>query len=198
MFTRIQEFKDIETAVKFCVKFVREHRIVKKAYLRLCNNPEPGGKKGTMVLMYPDTRFGYVDLMLESFQLNIGVLERLVDEDNFEKVIANKISTKKVNIFIGLIQKDENKFAGYTETWLTDNLIGKVKNIRKIVEPISKIILHLESSQAKSSWVNPLFRAWIKDYISWKEHAWTRYLQNDTKKSVGMMITDRWFGSRDG
>ena len=79
MFTRIQEFKNIETAVKFCVKFVREHRIVKKAYLRLCNNPEPGGKKGTMVLMYPDTRFGYVDLMLESFQINIGVLERLVD-----------------------------------------------------------------------------------------------------------------------
>ena len=71
-------------------------------------------------------------------------------------------------------------------------------DVRKIVEPTSYIILHLESSQAKSSWVNPLFRAWIKDCISWKEHASTRYLQNDTKKAVGMMITDRWFGSRDG
>ena len=71
-------------------------------------------------------------------------------------------------------------------------------DVRKIVEPMSKIILHLESSQAKSSWVNPLFRALIKDFIFWKEQASTRYLQSETKKAVGRMITDRWFGSRDG
>lgn len=39
IFTRIQELKNIETAVKFCVKFMQHHCIVNKGYQRLCNNP---------------------------------------------------------------------------------------------------------------------------------------------------------------
>lgn len=68
-------------------------------------------------------------IILESFKINVGVLEILLDEDTFLTVTADNMSTGKVDRIMINIQRNDDRFTGYTDKWLTNNIIGKVKNI---------------------------------------------------------------------
>ena len=47
-------------------------------YLKICASPETGQKKGSMLVLFPDTRFSYADLMLYQFEHNISHLLHIV------------------------------------------------------------------------------------------------------------------------
>ena len=61
----------------------------------------------------------------------------------------------------------------------------KVEAIRGISGLLCKMIHHLESSKARTSWVVPLFDALVKDFIAWKNSfAARKYLTQKTMLDI--------------
>ena len=98
--------KTVVTEVKFCVKFVKNHGNVKKEYQIICDAPEPGEKKGTMLVLFPETRFLYADQMFYKFEKNIRYLERLLAHPRFDSEIARGIPINQIKRFKTLISGD--------------------------------------------------------------------------------------------
>ena len=101
---KIPEAKQLMNKVKFVAVFVRSHRRVKNLYLQVCKIPRlGGGPVGTMLKLFPETRFSYGDLMIQQFLDNKYYLEQTILHEDFEEV-CESITDRKVNEFKDIVQ----------------------------------------------------------------------------------------------
>jgi len=96
---KVDEVNDTINDVKFMAKFVIGCSKVKAAWLRIQKTQEAG----TLPKLFPDTRFAYCCVMLESLlgrdNCNEKVMKALIDEDGFESTTCKGITEQKMTDF---------------------------------------------------------------------------------------------------
>ena len=145
---------------------------------------------GTMLKLYPDTRFSYADLMLQQYLRNKLYLEQLILHPEFENICL-KISSRKVDefkdIILPSITSDNHRF---------DRKVALLHDLTKLV---CKLIHHVEQKLCKASWINALFFALMKDFDAWSNNNHVQATFDvDFITAVHKALTDRWRGEREG
>ena len=187
-------FKEVLSDVKFCVKFVRNHGLIKNAYQELCTRPDAGQKPGTMLVIFPETRFSYADLMFCEFEKNIHYLQKLAELGNFDNHLAKNISSNQTERFKVLVSGDIDQMHQLGINY-NSPLIDFVRAIRKLSHPLSLLIHQLEATNAKSSWINHLFVGFIKDHSEWQNKISVKACVDDqSRQKIREIIRNRWFG----
>ena len=87
----IPEIKDTVKQCRAVAVFVKSHGRVKAAFKRII------GSKGTMLVLYPDTRFGYADKTVERVCKNQENLASLVDGAGWRTLLSNADGQQTTN-----------------------------------------------------------------------------------------------------
>ena len=187
---KVGEFKDILNKVKTVATFIRSHRRVKNLYKAFCKIPRIGSdKKGTMLKLFPDTRFSYGDLMIHQYIFNKYFLEAMCTTGCDFDTICNKIMRSKVKAFKDIVIP---LFAS-----ANTNLDAKASLIHQLTGLVCKMIHHVEQKKCKASWVNALFFALMKDFDEWcNEYQVTRMFDTDVIQEINEVLINRWSGCR--
>ena len=188
---KIPEAKQLMNKVKFVAVFVRSHRRVKNLYLQVCKIPRlGGGPVGTMLKLFPETRFSYGDLMIQQFLDNKYYLEQTILHEDFEEV-CESITDRKVNEFKDIVQPSivsNNRYFDHKVSFLHD-----------LTKLVCKMIHHVEQRLCKASWVNALFFALMKDFDEWSnDNQVQATFDTDFIQAVNQALMDRWRGEREG
>jgi hypothetical protein len=171
---KITELGVLIQQTKTLVLFVRNHKYVKVAFKQRI------GPKGKMLLTYPETRFAYSYLMIHSVIINRINLRDMIDGATWTEISAG-IDAKLVEKFTSIVN-DEVFFK-------------KLEVMHEVLEPISKIIHHLESCGARASWVFPLAVSYVQHTMEWRSKpSTTRYLHAQTVAAVLGSFVNRWEG----
>lgn len=117
------------------MKFIRNHKRVYKLFLEIIDG-------GLTVVLFPDTRFAYADMMLHRFYINRLAFLTLIDHPEWS-VITQNISDAQVDAF--------------EETVKNFNLFAKIKLLRSLSSVLSSIIHHSEATYFQASWTLPLY-----------------------------------------
>jgi hypothetical protein len=178
--SKLTEIDELVRDVKEVVKFVRHHEKVKRAYVRLATVG-----RGTILVSFPDTRFAYTDKMFEALlgpqDRNIEVFSALLAEPEWHGTLTDGIAHHLLVEF-GLNVSDPEWFK-------------KIKCLRKLTQPISIFIHHLERPGARASWLLPAFEALEKDLSVWTTSTTTRLLfEQETIEAVTTAFRRRWVG----
>ena len=187
---KMGEFKKTLNKVKTVATFVRSHRRVKNLYKTLCKTPRIGSdKKGTMLKLFPDTRFSYGDLMIQQYIQNKYFLEAMcLTECGFD-TICNRIGKSKVTVFKDIVTPvfaSENR-----------NLDAKAELIHQLTGLVCKMIHHVEQKKCKASWINALFFALMKDFDDWcNDYQVIRTFDTDEIQEINGVLINRWNGCR--
>ena len=188
---RIMEAGYILKNVRSVAVFIKSHRRVKKLYIDICRTVMVGTVgNGTMLKLYPDTRFSYADLMLQQYLRNKLYLEQLILHPEFEDICL-KISSCKVDefkdIILPSITSDNHRFD------------RKVALLHDLIKLVCKLIHHVEQKLCKASWINALFFALMKDFDAWSNNNHVQATFDvDFITAVHKALTDRWRGEREG
>jgi hypothetical protein len=175
---KIPEIKELVKDIRDVAVFVKSHRLVKAAYKRISQQVNP---KGTMLPLFPQTRFSYADLTLQKFVRNDHVLRSLIDETKFKAETCHGINVAKVDAFTTICNSPSKA--------------EKVRALRHITGPLCKMIHHLEQNRTRASWIFPLFTALQKDCEVWKErNEVIRWFRPATIGFVSQKIKHRWHG----
>lgn len=136
------------------------------------------GTNGVHLVLYPQTRFAYLHLMLQRFTKNRSNLEALIQHDERDSLMES-ISNRKVQEF-------ESKIL--SAKWLALN------SLNKLLSKISIIILHIESTNSKASWVFQLMSSLIYFINDWASKASTRScFTSETISAIEDQVIGRWF-----
>ena len=177
--------------VRSVAVFVRSHRRVKSLYLTVCKIPTlGGGRNGTMLKLFPDTRFSYRDLMIQQFLDNKYYLKQTILHEDFED-ICQSITAHKVNEFRDIVQPSvvsDNRYFDHKAFFL--------HNLTKLV---CKLIHHVEQRLCKVSWINALFFALMDDFDEWSNDIQVQNMfDTDFIEAVHQALMNRWRGEREG
>jgi len=102
---KIPAFKRIISDCRFLAVFIKKYRVMKNAYKRVIGNQNP---KGTMLVLYPDTRFSYADLTLSQVEKNMNSLRILRDEAKFDNETIHAVPTSQKDRFVEIV--DDRNF----------------------------------------------------------------------------------------
>jgi len=143
----IPEIKDLVKQSRAVAVFVKAHGRVKAAFKRII------GSKGTMLVLFPDTRFGYADKTVERVCKNQENLASLVDGAGWRTLLSNADGQQTTN-FVATVN---------------DVFFFKIsKLLRKLTGPLSALVHHLERGEARASNVYPLYSALEKHAVASK------------------------------
>ena len=158
--------------------FIKNHRLARHQYHKL---------DGKVLSLFPETRFSYADLMLADFAANKDALQETADYLNTAGN-AKGIKLQPLKQFRNTV---------LPENFDTTTIFQKVQAIRLISEPLNLMIHHLESGNAKASWVLPLYESLMKDLSNFKASPHVgRCFSEETISNIETAIKERWEGNR--
>jgi len=170
----IPEIKDTVKQCRAVAVFVKSHGRVKAAFKRII------GSKGTMLVLFPDTRFGYADKTVERVCKNQENLASLVDGAGWRTLLSNA---------------DGQQTTNFVATVNDVFFFKKSKLLRKLTGPLSALVHHLERGEARASNVYPLYSALEKHAVAWAaDSEIVRYFSQETRENVVLKIQRRWRG----
>ena len=120
---KITEIKGVIDACRFIAVFIKSYRKVKMAYKRIIQRDH-----GTMLSIFPDTRFSYADLTIGGVEKNFKHLQTLIDEDRWN------LNTRK-----GTPEAKSLRFKNLVSNW---QFFDKVRAVRGITRPLCKLTHH--------------------------------------------------------
>lgn len=170
----IDEFKKLVKTARSIAEFIKSHKYALAAFKKII------GKDGQMLTLFPSTRFAFADLTVYRCLKNKGNLEQLIDSESWQDI------RKSINE--GLVEQFEENVTNLSST--------KMSVMHEIFGSVSKIIHHLESVKARSSWVYMIVNAIMNHFNEWAGKSRTiRNLKSETIGKVKNAIISRWLGS---
>ena len=152
------------------VRYIKDHSRVKKLWTTIL-------KGGRTVVLYPETRFAYGDLMLERFFDNRSALYDLINHDDWAD------TTRSIN---------RNLTSNFEDTVNNPALFTKIKWLREITSVLSAIIHFVESPSFSASWTLPLFLSLGRFLEDWIRR--DRNFSSEAKTELKNMYLRRWTG----
>eukprot|EP00563_Minutocellus_polymorphus_P004104 CAMPEP_0181028534 /NCGR_PEP_ID=MMETSP1070-20121207/4719_1 /TAXON_ID=265543 /ORGANISM="Minutocellus polymorphus, Strain NH13" /LENGTH=753 /DNA_ID=CAMNT_0023105789 /DNA_START=187 /DNA_END=2448 /DNA_ORIENTATION=+ len=171
VFKRIDEFQAILDEVRAAVRFIKDHSRVNKLWTTILNG-------GRTVVLFPETRFAYGDLMLERFFNNRSALYDLINHDDWAD------TTRSTN---------RNLTSNFEDTVNNPALFTKIKGLREITSVLSAIIHFVESPSFSASWTLPLFLSLGRLLEDWIRR--DRNFSSEAKTELKNTYLRRWNGS---
>ena len=174
-FCKISSIKEIIDDCRFIAVFLKSYRKIKNCYKKIIEK-----EKGTLIPLYPETRFSYADLTMQKITKNFRNLQLLIEDSNWSSNVTAVPETKRTR-FINLV-----------ESW---EFLNKIQAIRGVSSPLSKMTHHFESSRVRASWIYPMFRALLNDVECWADKDSTKRVFNSSlREEVKNKIILRWEG----
>ncbi len=184
----IAKIPEIAMMLKDClkmIKFILGHSRVKEAFIRITKEANNGG---TMVKLFPGTRFAYAALSLDSLigaeGSNWANIQSMILKPQWESGTCSDIDIDEVETFRSLAQDD--------------GFLGRIKAVQKLFSILSAFVHHQETPGTRASFVLPLFKALRKDVNVWvtRKGSDTDFNKR-TLEAIKQKITNRWMGHND-
>ena len=150
-------------------------------YLKLHKAAEP---KPVSLRFFPDTRFSYAYLMIESVVANRVVLLQMIEHDIFVEaraLLANPAGRKKMDDCAALI--------GNNALWT------RLRTALLVLRPVSSVIKYLGGDSVPISHVYPCYQALVDDWKQLKESEIDTVLGTGTYMAMKAALDLRWKGN---
>ena len=158
--------------VKFLITFILSHDKVREQYRRVKKS-----MAGMGLRTYPETRFGYVHIMIRSVMENKETMRRMLSEPE-KAAWSSATSSARETAAKFRVLVDNSEF------W------DRADSAAALLAPVSKAIAHIEGDKTKLAYVYVLYQSLLEDLSMWDSTA----IDPALKATVVAQVKRRWEG----